>query len=126
MVGDDAEGDGGFHFLGEEGTVSTALRVNIDVGFSAESFELAEDRLEDVGGVVGGLFREVGEASGVLNDGAGALEAHAGIDVLGGELAEAAVGLGIVLNEDEVPDLDAEVGVVVDEVAAGDGITFGR
>ena len=75
--------------------------------------------MEDVGGVVGGLFRKVGEAFGVLNERADALEAHAGVDVLGGEVAEGAVFLGIVLNEDEVPDLDAEVGVHVDELAAG-------
>ena len=125
MVGDDAEGDGGFHFLIEEGTVGTELRIDINIGFSAECFELAEDGLENVGGVVAGFFREVGEACCVLDDRAGALEAHAGIDVLGGKLAEGAVGLGVVLDEDEVPDLDAEVGVVVDEVAAGDGIAFG-
>ena len=39
--------------------------------------------------------------------------------MLGGEVAEGAIGFGIVLNEDEVPDLDAEVGVGVDEAALG-------
>jgi hypothetical protein len=59
-----------------------------------------------------------------LDDRAGALEAHAGIDVFGGQFAEGAVGFGVVLDENEVPDLDAEVGVVVDEFAAG--VPFGR
>ena len=48
-----------------------------------------------------------------------ALEAHAGIDVRGGQVAEGAVGLGVELDEDEVPDLDAAVGVLVDERALG-------
>ena len=123
VVGDDAEGDGIFHFLREGGAIGTGFRIDVRVGFSAELFELAEDRLEDVGGVVGRLFREVGEAFGVLNDGTSAFEAHAGIDVFGGQFAEGAVGFGIVLDEDEVPDLDAEVGVVVDQCAFG--IAFG-
>jgi hypothetical protein len=38
------------------------------------------------------LFGEIGEALGVLDDRAGALEAHAGIDVFGGQFAEGAVG----------------------------------
>ena len=45
--------------------------------------------------------------------------------MFGRQLAEAAISLGVVLDEDEVPDLDAEVGVVIDEVAAGDGIPLG-
>ncbi len=54
-----------------------------------------------------------------MNDGDDALEAHAGVDVFGGEVAEGAIGFGIVLDEDEVPDLDAEVGVGIDEAALG-------
>ena len=74
---------------------------------------------EGVGVVVGGLVREVGEAFRVLNDGDHALEAHAGIDVLGGKVAEGAVGFGVVLDEDEVPDFNAEIAVGVDELALG-------
>ena len=73
--------------------------------------------MEDVGRVVGWLLRKVGKALGVLDERTGAFKAHAGVDVLGGQVAEAAVGLCIVLNEDEVPDLDAEIGVHVDELA---------
>jgi hypothetical protein len=56
VVGDDAEGDRGFHFLGEGRAVGAQLRIDIDVGFAAEFLEFAEDGSEDVGGVVGGLF----------------------------------------------------------------------
>ncbi len=35
------------------------------------------------------------------------LEAHAGVHVLGGQRREGAVGIGVVLNEDVVPNLDA-------------------
>lgn len=117
MVGDDAEGDGFFEVVG-----ALIAGVDVVIHFAAEFFEFAEDGLEDVGGVVGGLFGEVGEAFGVLDEGADALEAHAGVDVFGGEVTVAAVFFGVVLDEDEVPDLDAEVGVHVDEFAAGVGI----
>lgn len=101
----------------------TEFGVVIDIFFTAHFFQFAEEGLEDVGGVVGGLFAEVGEAFGVLDEGAGTLEAHAGVDVLGGEVAEGAVGFGIVLNEDEVPDFDTEIGIHVDEATAG--VTLG-
>ena len=45
--------------------------------------------------------------------------------MLGGELAEGAVGLRVILDENEVPDFDAEIGVVVDEVSTGNGISLG-
>jgi hypothetical protein len=66
-----------------------------------------EDGGEDVGVVVG---------APVLDDGDEALEAHAGVDVLGGEGTERAVVLAVELDEDVVPDLE-DIGVVlVDEV----------
>ena len=117
VVGNDAEGDGGLELIGKQRAVGAGLRVDVDVGLAAELLELAEQRLEDVGGVVARFGGKVGEALGALDDRAGALEAHAGIDVLGGQFAERSIGLGIVLDENEVPDFDAEVGVVVDEFA---------
>ena len=117
VVGDHAEGDRGFHFLVECRAVGAELGVNVHIALAAEFFELAEDRGENIGGVVRGFFREIGEALGVLDDRARALEAHAGVDMLGGQFAECAIGFGVVLNEDEVPNFDAEVGVVVDELA---------
>ena len=126
MIRDHAEGDGGFHLFGEGGAVSSQFRVDVHIGLAAEFLQLAEDGGEDVGGVVARLDREIGKAFCALDDRAGALKAHAGIDVFRGQLAEGAVGLGVVLDEDEVPDFDAEVGVVVDEVAAGDGVALRR
>ena len=41
-----------------------------------------------------------------LQDPADALEAHAGVDVLGRQRLELAVGVAVELDEDQVPDLD--------------------
>ena len=62
-------------------------------------------RAEEVGVVV---------AEDVLQHGDDALEAHAGVDVLGRQLAQAPVGLAVVLDEDEVPELDVARAVAVD------------
>ena len=71
----------------------------------------ADEAGEDVGVVVGFL---------ALEHCAEALEAHAGVDILGGKRFEGAVGLAVELHEDEVPYLDDERVVVVDERGAGD------
>ena len=125
VIGDDAESDRCFHFFCEDGTIGAEFGVDIHVGFSAEFFEFAEDRLENVGGVVRGFFREIREAFGVLDDGTCALKTHAGIDVFGREFAEGAIGFCVVLDENEVPDFDAEIGVVVDEVTTCHRISLG-
>ena len=39
--------------------------------------------------------------------------------MFGGKVAERAISFSIVLNEDEVPDLNTEVGVHIDELAIG-------
>ena len=107
VIRDDTEGDGGFHFFRKRRAICAEFRIDVDVGFSTQFFEFAEDGLENVGGVVGRFFREVGEAFGVLNDRASALKTHSGIDVFGGKLAERAIGLGVILNENKVPYFDA-------------------
>src|SRR5690606_16171732 len=89
------------------------------VGFAGEGGEFGKNGGEDVGVVVRGETREVGETLGPLDHGAGALEAHPGVDVTGGERAETAVFVGIELDENEVPDLDAAGVVAVDEPAPG-------
>ena len=61
-----------------------------------------------------------------MDDRAGAFKTHTGIDVFGGQFAETTIGLSVVLDKDEVPDFDAEIGVVVDEIAPRFRITFGR
>ena len=66
---------------------------------------------EDVGIVVAVL---------ALEHGAEALEAHAGVDVAGGQRLQVAVGHALVLHEHKVPDLDHVRVGFVDQVAAGD------
>ena len=75
--------------------------------------------MENVSRVVGWLFRKVSEAIRILDKRAGALEAHTSIHVLSGEIAERAISFGIVLNENEVPNLDTQIGVHVDKSTAG-------
>jgi hypothetical protein len=61
-----------------------------------ELLDASEEGHEDVRIVVGSL---------VLEDGDESLESHSSVDVLRGESAEGRVGLAVVLDEDEVPDL---------------------
>ena len=60
---------------------------------------------------------EVGKAFGALDDAGDALETHAGIYMLRGQGGEGAVGVGVELDEDEVPNLDALGGALVDELS---------
>ena len=113
MVGDDAEGDVDFFLFGF--TCGARSRQGARVLFAAEFFDLVEEGAKDVGVVVRDFVGvlEGGEVLRAVDDGDDALEAHAGIDVLGGEGDEAAVGVGVVLDEDVVPDFDtAGVGAV--------------
>ena len=94
MVGDDAHGD--------VGVMALAILV------AGKLPDAGEHAAEHVGVVIGIL---------ALEHGAEALEAHAGIDVLGRQRFEMAVGQALELHEHEVPYLD-HVGVAhVDEVA---------
>ena len=77
---------------------------------AAEGFHLADEAGENVCLVVALL---------VLQDHAQALEAHAGVDVLGGQRLQVAVGLALVLHEHQVPDFDDIVIVRVHQLAAG-------
>ena len=119
MVGDDAEGDIDLFLLG----VASAAGVagSVDAYFLPLSlFEFVEDRAEDVGFVVGDLgVGEIGEAFRALNDGGDALEAHAGIDMLGGQRRETCRRVRVELDEDQVPDLDALGTAFVHERAFG-------
>ena len=81
--------------------------------------DLREERGEDVGLVVRGLGGEVFKTLRDGVDAGDAFEAHAGVDVLGRERGEGAVGVGVVLDEDVVPDLDALGGALVDQRALG-------
>ena len=81
------------------------------VGHTGDLCDLADKRLEDIGVVIGLLS---------LHRHTEALQPHAGIDDVGGQCLEVAIGHTIVLHEDEVPDLDHEWVVLIDEVSTGD------
>ena len=87
------------------------------VGFTTQLLELAEDRLKDVCGVIGRLFGKVLESVRALIDRDRTFKAHARIHMLGWEIAERAISLGVVLNKNEVPNLNAKVGIHVDKLA---------
>ena len=104
VVGEDAEGNVGVFLLGE----AFAFRgYGAGVGLAGERGDFREERREDVGFVVRGLGREIGKTFRRGVDAGDAFEAHAGVDVFGGERGKRAVGVGIKLDEDVVPDLDA-------------------
>ena len=122
MIADDAEGD--VHFLllggGDDLPGGVRLRERAVVLVAAHFLQFVEDRAEDVGLVVGDFsVGEVSEALRALDDRGEALEAHAGIDVLRGQRGEGAVGVGVELDEDVVPDLDALGAALVDEPPFG-------
>ena len=89
------------------------------IGFATQLLQFAEDRLKDVSGVVGRLLGKVLESVRTLIDRYRALKAHACIHMLGRQVTERAIGFGVVLNKNEVPDLNAEVGIHIDELAIG-------
>ena len=77
-----------------------------------------DDGLEDIGVVVRSLS---------LQGHTEALEAHAGVNHLGGQTFERAVGLAVVLHEHEVPYFDYLRMIVVHQVASAHlGTLFGR
>ena len=116
--GGGAVGDGeaeGADVVGHDavGHVDVAVVLGADLSGvrpgAGDAADLVEEGDEDVGVVVG---------VDALQDGREALEAHAGVDVLGREGPEAAVGLAVELDEDVVPDLD-DVGQVGVDAAGG-------
>ena len=96
VVGDDAHGD--------------VVLFTLSIGAAAEGGDLLDEGLEDVGVVVRLL---------ALYHHAEALEAHAGVDMLGLQGLQCAVGEAVELHEDEVPYLDDEGVVLVDEFFTG-------
>ena len=100
VVGHDAHGDGGFA---------------VGIGDAGHSGHGVDEGHEDVGVVIGFL---------ALDDRDHALEAHAGIHALGGQVVEGAVGLAVVLHEHVVPDLDDLGSAGVDHL--GGAAVFGQ
>ena len=122
MIGDDAEGH----------VVLLLLRVANRAGggqggavfLTREFLEAAEERGKDVALVVRDDAGKVFEVLRALHDAGDAFEAHARVDVAGRERAEGAVGVGVELNEDQVPDFHAAGVAAVDERALR--VAFGR
>jgi hypothetical protein len=96
MVGDDAHGN----ILLGIFAIDAARHLSDDL----------DDRLEDVGVVVGGL---------ALQSHAEAFETHSGVDHLGRQRLKRTVGLAVVLHEDEVPDLDHLGIILIDQFGSG-------
>ena len=122
MVGQDAEGDVDVLLLGEAFALG---RNGAGVGLAGEFGDFREEGREDVGVVVGRLGCEVGAVLGRGEDAGDALKTHAGVHVFGGERGEGAVGVGVELYENVVPDLDAAGAGGVDALAAL-GLVVGR
>ena len=114
MIADHAEGDVDLFLF-----VRFAVRQCGGVSFAAELFEFSKNGTEDVRVVIGNRLGEVGEVLRGLNDGGHALEAHAGIHMFGGQWREGAVFVGVVLNENEVPNFYALAAVGVYKAAFG-------
>ena len=123
MVGEDTEGDVDVFLLAEAFALG---RDGASIGLSGQSGDLGEQRSEDVGVVVRGLGGEVGEVLRRRHDASDAFEAHAGIYMFGGERGEGAVGVGVELNENMVPDFDAAGAAGVHAFAAFDFVVGGE
>ena len=107
VVRQDAEGDVG-HFL-----LAQSLAPGGDsaaIGLPGEGGDLRKERRKHVGLVVRGFGREILEAPRRRLDAGDTLKAHAGVDVAGGQGRKGAVLVGVELDEDVVPDLDAARG----------------
>src|SRR2546428_7855457 len=89
--------------LDDDADRTVGVRV-VAVTLPGERLYLLHERLEEIG------LERVGDR--LLQHLREPLEAHAGVDVPLGERVEGAVGLAVVLLEDEVPDLDPAAAVL--------------
>ena len=118
MVGNDPESDVDFFLLRMTG--GAGLRQGGGVAFAAQFFDLSEKRKENVGFVIrDARAGKIGQSLGALDHRADPLKAHAGIHMARGQWDESAVGIGIELNEDQVPDFNALGGTFVDQRPTG-------
>ena len=114
MVGDDAESDVDFLLLAVSGRSGLGQRRLVFL--AAQLFDLGEERTENVSLVVGDAgVGKFSETFCPLHHGADPFEAHAGVNVAGGQCRERAVRVGVELDEDEIPNLDAFGRALVDE-----------
>ena len=115
MVGTNAHGDVDTSLTSLTSNTSytslTSLLLKRRIFQSSNLLLGLDDRLEDIGIIVGML---------ALEHAYEALEAHTGIDDVHRELLERAVGLTVELHEHEVPDLDDLGIVLIHQVTATD------
>ena len=106
VVGDDPESHIHLLLLGVSG--AALLRQRGSVFMAAELFNLVEDWAENICLVVGD-FRvlKIREPSGSLDDRSHPLKAHTRINVLRWQRGKGTVRIGVILDEDVVPDLNA-------------------
>ena len=118
VVGNHTEGDRllenvvpGGHQLGAGGG------INVRVLPAAQGFQPVKQRAEHIRGVIGRLAGKILEPVRALHDGAGAFEAHARIHMAGRQVAHGTVALRIVLDEHQIPNLNAQIGILVHQPA---------
>ena len=116
MVGDHAKRDVDLFLIAIGGSASFWQRAR--VFFSAELFDFIKDRTKNIGLVVRNCAGEIGEIFRALNDRGRTLEPETGIDVSFRQRRETAVGIGVELNEHQIPNLDAARVVLIHERAA--------
>ena len=121
MVGDDTESDIVLLLLGyrDDCTVTRGSGERGTIGAPSQFPDLLEIGAENVCLVVGDRRAEVGEVLRALHDAGNPLESHACVDMAGREGNEAPVRIGVELDEDQVPNLDALGASLVDEPALG-------
>ena len=121
MVGNDAEG----HILllllgdGHDGSVARGTGERGTVGATRQLLNLREIGAEDVGFVIRNRRAEVGEVLRALHDAGNTFKSHACINMACRKRHKSSVRIGIELDEDKVPDLDALGASLIDEATLG-------
>src|SRR5438874_3843475 len=105
VVGDE-EGDGAA-VVGDHAQ-RDVVALGGAVALAREPLAGLHDRAQDVDRVV---------VAHALEHGTDALEAHAGVDVPGGQVGELPLGVAVVLDEDQIPELDVARAAAVDGAA---------
>ena len=104
----------GAHMVGHYAHGNINVLV-VTVFLAAHLTQLADERLEHVGIIIGFL---------ALQGHTQALQSHTRINHLVGQGLKAAVNLAVVLHEHEVPDLDDQGMILIDQRSTGQGGLF--
>ena len=105
MVGDDAKRNVDLLLIGL--TSTSVFRNRRSIFFAAQFFQLIENRTENISLIVRDRLREIGQILRTLNDRGHTLEAHPGVDVALWQRRKRSVRIGVELDEDQIPNLDA-------------------